>query len=23
KLKFKKYDPITRKHEVFEEDKIK
>ncbi len=23
KLKFKKYDPITRKHELFEEDKIK
>ncbi|HEY2566959.1 MAG TPA: 50S ribosomal protein L33 [Candidatus Aquirickettsiella sp.] len=23
KLKFKKYDPITRKHELFEEEKIK
>ena len=23
KLKFRKYDPITRKHELFEEDKIK
>ncbi|MDQ8039596.1 MAG: 50S ribosomal protein L33 [Rickettsiella sp.] len=23
KLKFKKYDPITRKHELFQEDKIK
>lgn len=23
KLKFKKYDPITREYEMFEEDKIK
>ena len=23
KLKFRKYDPITRKHELIEEDKIK
>lgn len=23
KLSFRKYDPITRKHELFEEDKIK
>jgi large subunit ribosomal protein L33 len=23
KLKFRKYDPITRKHELFQEEKIK
>jgi large subunit ribosomal protein L33 len=23
KLEFKKYDPVTRKHELFREDKIK